>query len=651
MGASIIDKKPSFYARLSSLIFLQVVFVFIAVVIVVFFPRSHGPVESGFEVTKRQVLTLGQQVSQLGQSSESLTPGVVNNSLAGRINDLLATHNGVATAGILRLGEDDRLENVFYYDREEGQDYAGDWQSAGLVDYSVAAHVVKQPAGFTLSTNHGTPQSVFYTSLGDFSGQPAVLISISEPGLVVSERSNLWYAILLLFLVSTLLSLLTVYLIHVRVRIPMQRLMRGLEKTAAGELFYLIEADTDNEINSLVSAFNRMTRKLWDNQQKLNAYTTRLKKINLNLIESQLFLATLIDSSPFPVVATTIDGQIMLFNRTATEAFGYANSDVVGEPIAGLFAAALKDRPDAAVDTPTTDDFDARCRRADGSSFPAYVVHAPVVGRDGNVTAYLYIIRDISESASFQEMMIRIDRYCTRGEMAGDIAHEINNYLAILAGNLDLMPIILRKGDSEKIDKKLQIMSDTVDKIARFADGLMDVPQDQLYFEKADLNQLVENILAFLKPQNRFDEIQFKTSLSADLPLVEFDPGQIQQLLVNLIFNAADAVGAEGIDKTVTVETSVVEIAGTRSARVEVADRGPGVPEDRREDLFEKRFTTKRKGHGIGLITCRRIVDAHAGNIGYEFVDGAKFYFTLPLEHKPVESSEATPAEKLNATV
>ena len=122
------------------------------------------------------------------------------------------------------------------------------------------------------------------------------------------------------------------------------------------------------------------------------------------------------------------------------------------------------------------------------------------------------------------------------------------------------------------------------------------------------------------------------------MPLVEFDVAQIQQLMVNLIYNAADALEAVEEDKHISISTSTCAIGDEKAVRISVEDNGPGVPEEKRELLFEKRFTTKRKGHGIGLMTCRHIIDAHNGNIGYTPAGGASFYFELPLRRPKVAS-------------
>ena len=124
--------------------------------------------------------------------------------------------------------------------------------------------------------------------------------------------------------------------------------------------------------------------------------------------------------------------------------------------------------------------------------------------------------------------------------------------------------------------------------------------------------------------------------------------GQIQQLLVNLIFNAADAVADQEQTGEVAVSTEVREKDGMSYCCVKVGDNGPGVREDKVASLFAERFTTKRKGHGIGLVSCQRIIESHDGHLGYEFDGGAVFTVCLPIIQNNVERSSS---EAANPTI
>ena len=641
MTGSMIVKKPSFYSRLSTLFLIQIVFVFIVLALVLFYPEHDADIDTDLSLLRQEVLGLGLQAASTGITEYSIPVAGPGKTAAEELRSVLHGRKRFHSAYIYGASDSGGPSLLFSYDQGQSEYGMHGEVSAEpertAVDIEIVRHALQENPGFMLSSIVDADHSVYYYSFGSPDGKPVVLAAVLDHNLLISNRSYLKYFLLLMFLVSALLSLLTLYLVSNRVQNPLKQLLRGLEKTTEGELYYLIETTNDNELNRLVEAFNRMTKTLWSSHQDMKTYNERLNRINVSLIEVQSFLATLIDSSPFAVVAFSVDGQIMLFNHMASQVFGCEPHEMVGKQVKTLFAQPLDQshQQSAADGEPGVE---ARCRRHDGTSFPAYVIPTPVQGREGETCAFLYIIRDISESAGFQEMMVRLDRYCTRGEMAGDIAHEINNYLAVLQGNLELLPVVLRQGNEEKIEKKLLLMRDTVGKVARFADGLMDVPQDRVTFEKADLNQLVENLLAFLKPQNRFDNVVLTAELSADLPLVEFDPAQLQQLLMNLVFNGADAMRDVAGEKKITVRTLPAGPDSCRVARVEVADSGPGVPEEKQAVLFTKRFTTKRKGHGIGLITCQRIIEAHGGTIGYRYDDGAVFQFEIPLSQKDCKS-------------
>ena len=112
---------------------------------------------------------------------------------------------------------------------------------------------------------------------------------------------------------------------------------------------------------------------------------------------------------------------------------------------------------------------------------------------------------------------------------------------------------------------------------------------------------MVENVVAFLKPQNRFDFMTIQTHLSTKLPLAQIDANQIQQVLVNLVDNAAEALLEKSGERNISVTTSVTEINKHRAVKIEIRDNGSGVPADKVGQLFNRRFTTKEKGKGTGL--------------------------------------------------
>lgn len=626
--------KSGFLTRLSSLILIQVAFVLSGLALVIYLPGDSRHPEKIISGLIRELETASDDLGRASVDPQSPIPETSMLSALMNAGGERQTFTGIVVYSVDSTGSPCVARAI-------GEDTEDCLWAVCLSPGRHGEHLsqlLALPAGFGATAVRGDGHIVHQYRVDLADGRPVLVAGVLPHGFDFSDGSDPTTVLLLLFGASTFISILIVLMIRRRFQWPLNRLLRGLEKTADGELFVMAENFDDAELDKLATAFNVMSRRLWNNHQELTRYNRRLKKLNISLLESQLFFSTLVESSPLCIVVTSPTGQILLFNRQACDDFGYRSSDAVGKNVNELFAGSASSAHIRLEVSADGSQFESRCRRRGGDYFPAYVISRPARGRDGKIAAYIYIIKDITESRGFQDMMVRLDRYYTRGEMAGDIAHEINNYLSILLGNLELLPIVLRSGDESKIERKLGIMRDTADRIARFTDGLLDGPQDEANFETCDLNQLVANVLAFLRPQNKFDDIHLGSELSADLPLVYVDSSRIQQLLVNFIYNAADAVGEVLGERLITVRTEVVQGTSTPFARVEVIDNGPGVVEDKQALLFHRRFTTKRKGHGIGLITCRKIAELHGGRIGYHFRNGAIFSCEVPV--KPVRSGE-----------
>src|SRR6476619_6378553 len=151
---------------------------------------------------------------------------------------------------------------------------------------------------------------------------------------------------------------------------------------------------------------------------------------------------------------------------------------------------------------------------------------------------------------------------------------------------------------------------------------------------RIDLNELVTNVVHVVRPDAVAYSCEVEASLAEDLPLIEVDPIQIQQVLVNLVSNAFDAM------RQTTPDRRKVEIStagnGENEVRLSVRDHGTGIRYEVHERLFDQFFTTKEQGLGMGLAIVRSIVESHGGKIQAENVadGGALFYFTLPVTKK-----------------
>jgi len=635
-------KQPGVFERLGLYIVVQVVFVFAALWLILFIPSEQVGLEDDYVSDLKEIRILSAEIAAtIDVASIDGVTGLVDDVTQSRITELLTRDSDISQAAVYVTGSH-TPQRIYSFAADPAGNSENPESGIGDVNLATVAYALELSPGAYIPGMTQDQQLIRYCPVRLADGTPVVLVTASNLTYLITSRRNIEYGLLVLFLFSILVSQLTVYLMTRHVRAPLQRLQRGLRQSTEGDVFYQIETGSDPALRDMAQSFNQISAKLWADKKELKRFNSLLQDAYVSNVESQAFLSTLIDCSPCCIIATTVRGEMVIFNNKAAEVFGYDEDQLpIGRSISELFTTPA-DRSEAdLLDSDSPDGFEVICRRVDGEHFPAFLSSAPVITGPGEMAAHLYTFLDISESRNFQEMMVQIDRYATRGEMAGDIAHGINNYLAVLSGNLELMPLFLKRGQHEKIAAKLEVMKTNVDRIARFTDGLMDVNHGEASFDMISVNQLIQNLIAFLKPQNRLDGVEFHSDLDNELPFVEADAGQVQQLMVNLIHNAADAMIDEPVKRISIITSKLENEAGTSVVRIEVRDTGPGVPEDRREDLFRQRFTTKRNGHGYGLLTCVKSVRAHRGLIGFEMQPDSTFYCELPLQHT-MRSDEVT---------
>ena len=239
-----------------------------------------------------------------------------------------------------------------------------------------------------------------------------------------------------------------------------------------------------------------------------------------------------------------------------------------------------------------------------------------------------------------QDQTIQMEKMATRGQMAAEIGHELNNYLGVVVANFQLMNARIQKGVIENLDRFTKSIEDHLDKISRFTKSLMDYSSmKETRFELIDINALLYRIIEFLRPQKRFRQFEIAVRTEAKELEVEIDQGLIEQVIYNFMNNAADA-SAEAPTKRIEVSTS--RLPG-ETVRLSIKDFGVGIEESRLKRLFKEKFTTKTSGHGIGLIVCKGIIDKHHGSIQAvsRRGQGAEFIITLPLRQENTEKTQS----------
>jgi len=214
-----------------------------------------------------------------------------------------------------------------------------------------------------------------------------------------------------------------------------------------------------------------------------------------------------------------------------------------------------------------------------------------------------------------------VERLATLGQLAASIGHELRNPLAVMETSLHL----LRRaaGDDPKLQRHTERIGSQVDVCSEIITDLLDLARDRpLERRRVAPGQVLADALALVPAS----DVRVEVALEEPLPDVAVDPGQLRQVLSNLISNAVAATQGHGEKVTVRVRVARGEL------RIEVDDEGMGIPDAVRERLFEPLFTTRAKGIGLGLSLCQRIVDKHQGSIvaSNRPEGGARFEVRLP---------------------
>ncbi len=234
-----------------------------------------------------------------------------------------------------------------------------------------------------------------------------------------------------------------------------------------------------------------------------------------------------------------------------------------------------------------------------------------------------------------KDELISTERLAAKGEMAAEIAHELNNYLAAISGRAQLL--LMNAGGEAPLDRlkeSARIIFEQASNMGVLVKGLLDFSHKGAKRQPTRLNDVVRRTVEFIVPQNKYEQVAFDLDLAADLPELNLDPAQIQQVLLNLFSNAADAMrDIDSKERRIAVRTRFR--AGGHEVELAVEDTGPGIPAGAIHRLFEPSFTTKPDGHGFGLSTCYRIIQNHGGRIAAENLTrtGARFTVVLPAQN------------------
>ena len=362
--------------------------------------------------------------------------------------------------------------------------------------------------------------------------------------------------------------------------------------------------------------------------------------------ESESHLRSILATVPDAMVVIDEEGSILSFSAAAEKMLGYSESEVLGENVSMLMPSPDRERHDGyllnylktgerkiiGIGRVTT------ARHRDGSTFPIELSIGEAWSEGHRI--FTGFIRDLTERQrtelrlqDLQSELAHVGRVSEMGTLASALAHELNQPLTAISNYCESALDLLRR---DHADETIEIVEDALKEAAEQAIRAGQIVRRMRDFmSNGQTERRVENLPRLINEANalalvgsREHGIDVQVQLDQSWDLVFVDRIQIQQVLVNLIRNAIDAM----IDSEVRSLTISTSDETPSFATIRIEDTGPGISDQVVEQLFQPFVTTKQAGMGIGLSICRTIVEAHGGRIWFQSGErGTAFNFTLPL--------------------
>jgi PAS domain S-box-containing protein len=346
------------------------------------------------------------------------------------------------------------------------------------------------------------------------------------------------------------------------------------------------------------------------------------------LAEENERLESVLDSMTDGIIVCDRDDILLLANKAAERLLPLLGGDLQAKPIwlfvddeevAAFIEASLRGH-DRVCDHEFT--FERKgVRRCVSISI------LPLVSR-GRITGSLILSEDVTEKRAREARLRRAESLASLSTVTAGVAHEIKNPLASISIHLQLMKKALKGKSSvpsEGIAKYLEVVDEEVERLNRIVvDFLFAVRPIDIEPEDTDLNAFISGLIEFMRYELEEARVRIDLSLAEGIPPVSIDKRFMKQALLNLVKNAIAAMPSGG---TLSVTTSVT----AESVRIDLADTGEGISEDRLQKIFEPYYTTRENGSGLGLTLVFKIVKEHRGEIQVQSSPGRGSVFSIIL--------------------
>ncbi len=382
----------------------------------------------------------------------------------------------------------------------------------------------------------------------------------------------------------------------------------------------------DVDLLQTVSGYVAMaveSARLYESLERKALENQALKDFSENIIES-------IDAG---IVAWNPEQYIESWNSSMEKLYGISSSEAEGKKLKDIFQPELiSELPRHSEPYRSLNLYKFRLNNAAGRALIVNLSTVPLLGKDDRVIGRLLIMTDLTDRVELEDQLVQAEKLSSIGVLAAGVAHEVNTPLAVITSQLQMLMRQLPADDPH---------SPVLDRVVKQGFRASEIINNLLKFSRVsgservelELNKIIHETLSLVAPVLRAARVSVQTDLDPDLPSIHGNAGKLQQVFMNLIMNARDAMPYGG---ELTVSTRSFD----STVSVEIADNGVGISEENLRKIFDPFFTTKatNRGTGLGLAVSYGIMREHSGKI---YVDsevgrGASFRLEFPASRKPV---------------
>ena len=420
---------------------------------------------------------------------------------------------------------------------------------------------------------------------------------------------------------------------------PVRNLTKAAQKIREGELGQQVVATTKDEIGDLVESFNKMSKELLKQHKVLDDRNRRIRVAQEQATWERDKLRAIIDSMAEGVIFVDDKERISLCNESAERTWGKPTTELLGKQVQDCSSAELRSRLAEILERADCKPGFSGTDSSEFSNAHCLTSYSTVHGENGRYLGLVLLSLDISERVALEQEQIRLrdqlfqqEKMVLVGQIAASVAHELNTPL----GTLLLRAQLIRRqmGDCGDLSD-LKVIEGEAQRCRRIIDSLLGFSRrSEGIITRMDANSLVRESLFLVENDLSLKGISVETHYASDEMTICVDRNEMQQVLLNLVTNAIDAMPQGG---NLQITTRLLSDRGI--VEIQVTDNGCGMEEEVLDQAFEPFFTTKEpgKGTGLGLAICQRIVQEYEGEIEIQSQPDQGTTVSVRLPHTVLE--------------